>query len=231
MGAVGLFFAPLAPLVVVASAIIFWISSWVYKYQLMFVFVSKTESGGVSKRIRCGVLSFRLTTLIQRMWNVVINRLLVATILGQCIMILTVGLQYSFKSLYWLATIPPVLFIIIFKMYIHRFLQPSFNYYMPSQEELREAQVHSRRHDASRNRLEKRFGHPALHSDLFTPMVHANMTNLLSQVYSGKVSNSHTKLDEMGGQSTNAVVAGGIKIAGIQEVRGSDSFVFGVFEG
>ena len=40
-------FAPLAPLVVVAAAIIFWISSWVYKYQLMFVFVSKTESGGV----------------------------------------------------------------------------------------------------------------------------------------------------------------------------------------
>jgi hypothetical protein len=47
MGAVGLVFAPLAPLVVVAAAIVFWISSWVYKYQLMFVFVSKVESGGV----------------------------------------------------------------------------------------------------------------------------------------------------------------------------------------
>jgi len=48
MGAVGLVFAPLAPLVVVAAAIVFWMSSWVYKYQLMFVFVSKVESGGVS---------------------------------------------------------------------------------------------------------------------------------------------------------------------------------------
>lgn len=47
MGAVGLVFAPLAPLVVVAAAIVFWMSSWVYKYQLMFVFVSKVESGGV----------------------------------------------------------------------------------------------------------------------------------------------------------------------------------------
>ena len=55
MGAVGLFFAPLAPLVVVAAAIVFWISSWVYKYQLMFVFVSKTESGGVSTlQLFCG---------------------------------------------------------------------------------------------------------------------------------------------------------------------------------
>lgn len=48
MAAVGLVFAPLAPLVVLAAAIVFWMSSWVYKYQLMFVFVSKVESGGVS---------------------------------------------------------------------------------------------------------------------------------------------------------------------------------------
>lgn len=52
MGTVALFFAPLAPLVAVAAAIVFWISSWVYKYQLMFVFVSKTETGGVSIYVR-----------------------------------------------------------------------------------------------------------------------------------------------------------------------------------
>lgn len=54
MGAVGLVFAPLAPLVVLAAAIVFWMSSWVYKYQLMFVFVSKVESGGVSYLQKCG---------------------------------------------------------------------------------------------------------------------------------------------------------------------------------
>lgn len=48
MGTVGLFFAPLAPLVAVAAAVVFWVSSWVYKYQLMFVFVSRVETGGVS---------------------------------------------------------------------------------------------------------------------------------------------------------------------------------------
>jgi hypothetical protein len=47
MGAVGLVFAPLAPLVAVAAAVVFWMSSCVYKYQLMFVFVTKVESGGV----------------------------------------------------------------------------------------------------------------------------------------------------------------------------------------
>ena len=50
MGTVGLVFAPLAPLVAVAAAIVLWISSWVYKYQLMFVFVSKVETGGVCGR-------------------------------------------------------------------------------------------------------------------------------------------------------------------------------------
>lgn len=47
MGSVGLVFAPLAPLVAVAAAIVFWLGSFVYKYQLMFVFISKVESGGV----------------------------------------------------------------------------------------------------------------------------------------------------------------------------------------
>ena len=51
MGTVGLVFAPLAPLVVVAAAVVFWVSSWVYKYQLMFVFVSRVETGGVCFRI------------------------------------------------------------------------------------------------------------------------------------------------------------------------------------
>ena len=48
MGTVALVFAPLAPLVALAGAIVFWMSTWVYKYQLMFVFITKVESGGVS---------------------------------------------------------------------------------------------------------------------------------------------------------------------------------------
>jgi hypothetical protein len=51
MGTVAMVFAPLAPLVVLAGAIVFWMSSWVYKYQLMFVFTSKVESGGVSSSL------------------------------------------------------------------------------------------------------------------------------------------------------------------------------------
>ena len=88
MAAVGLVFAPLAPLVVVAAAVVFWVSSWVHKYQLMFVYTTKAETGGV--RI------FAFTTGIhkidsrqQRLWNVVINRLLFCVVLMQALMILS----------------------------------------------------------------------------------------------------------------------------------------------
>ncbi len=58
MVAVALVFAPLAPLVALAACIVFWMSSFVYKYQLMFVFISKVESGGV-----CGGVLLSFSTL------------------------------------------------------------------------------------------------------------------------------------------------------------------------
>ena len=53
MGTVGLVFAPLAPLVAVGAAVVMWINSWVYKYQLMFCYVSKVETGGVRPLFGC----------------------------------------------------------------------------------------------------------------------------------------------------------------------------------
>ena len=61
MGTVAMVFAPLAPIVVLAAAVVFWISSWVYKYQLMFVFTSKVESGGVSISVNTWHVSALLT--------------------------------------------------------------------------------------------------------------------------------------------------------------------------
>ena len=44
MGVVGLVFAPIAPLVTVGAAVVFWLSSVVYKYQLMFVYITHVVS-------------------------------------------------------------------------------------------------------------------------------------------------------------------------------------------
>lgn len=134
--------------------------------------------------------------------------------------VLAISLQLPFLQWYWISTLPPILFVLAFKIYINRKFLSAFQYYIPSDEELREAYVHSKRADNAGNKLEKRFGHPALHAELFTPMVHANMTHLLSEVFAGKIGKTKTKLDDLGGNNVDAaVVAGGVKIAGIDEVR------------
>ncbi|KAF8178610.1 hypothetical protein K438DRAFT_1977846 [Mycena galopus ATCC 62051] len=196
MATVGLIFAPLVPLVSLAAAIVFWMSSWVYKYQLMFVFITKVETGG-------------------RLWNVVINRVLVSLFLMQCLMILTIGLQISFRSTKMIIAIPPILMIIIFKIYMNRKFNKNFYYYLPEKEELFTAHVHSTRGDAVKHRLENRFGHPSLHAELFTPSVHADQMRLLRQVYGGKIEDvEEGKTKEA---TASVEVLGGLRIAAIQQ--------------
>jgi len=94
-----------------------------------------------------------------------------------------------------------------------------FRYYIPDEREIAASKVYTEAADARANRLSKRFGHPALHAELYTPMVHANMVHLLPQVYHGRLSEETAGLQEYGGQKVNtAVTAGGLKIAGIEQV-------------
>ena len=118
----------------------------------------------------------------------------------------------------WVTTVPPILFVFAFKIWLDRTFYNKFMYYIPSETELRQAKIHSSRADDSGNRLGKRFGHPALHAELFTPMLHAKMMPLLSDVYKGKIGSDKTRLDEYGGQKMDAqVVEGGLRIAGIEQ--------------
>lgn len=124
----------------------------------------------------------------------------------------------GWKSFHWVATIPPIFMIMIFKIYLDRTFLKSFKWYVPSDEEMRLAKVHSERHDSRGGKLEKRFGHPALHAELFTPMLHAKMMPFLREVYSGRIKDDSANLDEYGGQKMEAsIVPGGIKIAAVHQ--------------
>ncbi|KEP52413.1 tranport-associated late exocytosis protein [Rhizoctonia solani 123E] len=197
MAAVGLMYAPLAPLVALAAAIVFWLSSFVYKYQLMFVFVSKVESGG-------------------RLWNVVMNRLLVGVIFMNVIMTLTIGLQRGWTSYDWTSMLPPTVLTILFKIWMRMTLDKQFRHFVPEQDEIARTQVHKQ--DAKKGRLESRFGHPSLHTELFTPMVHSNMTHLLEQVYQGRMAKEQTRMEEYGGKKVAvSVLPSGLKFASVAE--------------
>ena len=130
------------------------------------------------------------------------------------------GLQLQFSSFQWIASIPPILLVFFYKIYIYRTYTPAFNFFNATDEEIRMAKVYSEGADHKSNRLERRFGHPALHMELFTPMLHKNMMPLLGQVYQGKINTDKARLDEYGGQQMEAqIVPGGIKIAAIDQVN------------
>jgi hypothetical protein len=136
------------------------------------------------------------------------------------ILFTALGLQFGWRNLQWASSIPPVFVVLAFKIYISRSFGQPFRHYKPTPTELSQARVHSERADNKGNRLQRRFGHPALHVELFTPMLHANMMPLLPQVFSGKIGMSTQKMSEFAGQKVDTtVVQGGIKIAGIEQVR------------
>lgn len=130
-----------------------------------------------------------------------------------------IGLVHGWRSFLWTAALPPILIVIVFKIWLTKKYMNAFRYYVPDEREIASSKVHSEHADARGNSLQRRFGHPALHADLYTPMVHANMVELLPQVYNGRLSQNQAGLTEYGGQKVGAVsTPGGLKIAGIEQV-------------
>ncbi|KAL9936188.1 hypothetical protein V8E36_005030 [Tilletia maclaganii] len=191
MFAVAMLYAPLVPLVVLFSSAAFWVSSLVYKYQLMYVCTTKNESGG-------------------RLWPVVVNRMLVCIVFMQLILTLAIALDQGYiKSV---AALPPILFVLAFKLYCRTNFDRHFTWYIPTPAELAKETVHTG--DQRHNRLQRRFGHPTLHEKLFTPMVHAKVKHLLPRVYSGRIEET-SKMD--GDTMATTRVTGGLKITAVEE--------------
>lgn len=137
----------------------------------------------------------------------------------QLLMTLTIGLAHGWDSFYWVSCLPPLLAVLGCKIWWNRTFMNQFRYYIPSDQEIATATVYSGSSDNKNNRLEKRFGHPALHAELFTPMLHKKMMPLLAEVYHGRLGKDSATLGEYGGQKIAAQVApGGLKIAGVDEV-------------
>ncbi|KAK4699727.1 calcium permeable stress-gated cation channel, partial [Phenoliferia sp. Uapishka_3] len=203
---VGLVYTPLAPLVPLFAAAAFTVSFLVYKYQLMYVSISRVETGG-------------------RLWRVCINRVLFALIMMQAVMLLTIGLQRGWMDS--IAVAPPVAFVIAFKLILSSKFDNAFDWYaqllllsapraglrlnfqrlrfIPSESEMAEVYLHQA--DARKHRLQKRFGHPSLHEPLMTPMLHKSVQHLLPTIYNGRVGQGHGAVD---GKSVQQNTAGGL---------------------
>lgn len=168
---VALCYATIQPLVLPAVALFFIIDCVLKKYLLMYVFVTKNESGGMS-------------------WRVLFNRMLFALFLSNLIVFLVVFERGwgTYEQVYAVAPLP---FIVVgFKIYCTRAFDKDIHYYSTRliahgpEADVGIAQKENLRGD----RLASKFGHPVLYRPLITPMVHAKAQNILASIYRGRLS-------------------------------------------
>ncbi|KAH8694943.1 putative DUF221 domain protein [Talaromyces proteolyticus] len=170
---VALSFATLQPIILPVAALYFCLDCGLKKYLLMYVFVTKTESGG-------------------RFWPIVFNRMIFATILADFVVALVVKSQGTLNMVYALVPLP---FIMLgFKWYCARTFDADMIYYNHGTLSDAEALGPGPGKGIKRagDRLNARFGHPALYKPLLTPMVHARAAELLKSIYRGRLGNFDT---------------------------------------
>ncbi|OBR04707.1 Duf221 domain protein [Colletotrichum higginsianum IMI 349063] len=167
---VALGFSGIQPLVLPAATLYYGIDYWLKKYLLLYIFVTKTESGGM-------------------FWRVLFNRMLFAVFLSNCVFFLSAWARadWAYHS-QALAIAPLPVLLIVFKVVCSKVFDDKIHYVSttnvakhPEAGMQKEARLRS-------ERLASRFGHPALYKPLITPMVHQKAQPYLHIVYKGRLS-------------------------------------------
>lgn len=163
---VALAFVTLQPLVIPITAFYFTVDYWLRKYQLLYVFVTKNESGG-------------------QFWRVIFNRLIFAVTLSNLIIAVVVKAQGTWTQIFSMVPLPILLFT--FKWYCARTFDNQIKYYNKAALTDPQVLIDAHRKPKQNDRVAKRFGHPALYKRLITPMVHEKSRHVLRQIYSGRL--------------------------------------------
>lgn len=174
---VALSFATLQPLVLPAAALYFCVDVYLKKYLLLYIFVTKTESGGM-------------------FWRSVFNRLIFAAILSNVVVFLACWARGDAAHLEAYCIIPLPFLMIIFKIMCSRTYDDKIHFYttkvhVKDVEAAGDPVAQSRKME----RLAARYGHPALYRPLITPMVHARAQNILAAIYKGRLTDSGNQAD------------------------------------
>lgn len=164
---VALCFSTLQPLVLPITALYFAVDYWLKKYLLLYVLITKNESGG-------------------QHWRILFNRMIFAVCLANVVMGLVIrGADEGWFKVFFM--IPPAFLMLAVKWYCAKTFDGQMLYYtkatLKDPENLAEPGKKLRKND----RIASRFGHPALYKPLMTPMVHAKARHVLSQVYRGRL--------------------------------------------
>lgn len=165
---VALSFVTLQPLVFPITAVYFAVDYWLKKYLLLYVFITKIESGGIY-------------------WRSVYNRMVFAMILSDCVVALVVkGSEGTWTMIFSMVPLP--ILIGAFKWYCATTFDDESHYAIKAGLKDPEILVESAKRSGRKDRVASKFGHPALYKSLMTPMVHAKAQHVLPQVYRGRLS-------------------------------------------
>lgn len=164
---VALCFMTIQPLVIPITAFYFSIDYVLKKYLLLYVLVTKTESGG-------------------QFWRTLFNRLVFATFLAD--LVIAVVLYAAGNTWHMCVAMGPLpLLLLAFKIYCARTFDAQNEFYtkatLKDPEQMTDPGRKSRRND----RVGSKFGHPALYAKLMTPMVHAKAQHVLGEIYRGRL--------------------------------------------
>ncbi|KAM5472997.1 hypothetical protein MauCBS54593_002710 [Microsporum audouinii] len=158
-------FSTLQPIVLPVTALYFGVDTWLKKYLLLYIFVTKTESGG-------------------RYWRLIYNRVVFAVILSNFVTGLIVTARGSWTMVYSLVPLP--LIMLGFKWYCRVTFDNQMQYYNRALVTDPEATANSKSSKKMVERLSSRFGHPALYKPLTTPMVHAKAVGALEKFFQSR---------------------------------------------
>ncbi|CAK4031955.1 related to RSN1 Overexpression rescues sro7 sop1 in l [Lecanosticta acicola] len=170
-------FATIQPLVLPVTALYFWMDSFMKKYLLLYVFITKYESGGM-------------------FWRSVFNRIVFLAIFGNVVIALVIAasgqIDWQWEKL---ASLVPLPFLCLgFKWYCKRTFDDEIHYYQKGKGML-DSESQPGGADGKKRKGDKvgvKFGHPVLYRPLITPMVAAKSQHLLKDIYTGRTSMEDT---------------------------------------
>jgi hypothetical protein len=137
----------------------------------MYVFITKNESGGAY-------------------WRVLFNRVVFATILANVIIALVAKSNGTWTMVF--CVIPLPFLMIGFKVYCMKTFDADIEYYNRANLSDAEALGTQKSNKKASERLNSKFGHPALYKPLMTPMVHAKAADALKAIYQGRLDQGET---------------------------------------
>ena len=161
-------FGTLQPLVLPITALYFTLDSWLKKYMLLYVCVTKNESGGL-------------------FWRMVFNRVIVGAIIANVIVGLVVIAPQRGTWIMLAALAPAPFCLLAFKFYCSKQFDADLRYYTRGTLKDAESLVAGSKARKTNN-VSSRYGHPAMHKPLITPMVNAKARHVLGEIYHGRLS-------------------------------------------